>query len=136
MVIGITVCSPVEPFEDFCSLFLHQVMQSLRFALQPTASDISVKWDLPKTVTATPLSPPITVIFQGQRLLTYYQLSGKVESLLLRAAVNLRPPLTVTAVFPQTSPDASGCVTVEYKLKGQVCSDRLQFSLKTAEDSG
>lgn len=56
----------------------NQVMQSLRFALQPTVSDVSVKWELPKQVTATPLSPPITVIFQGQRLLAYYQLTGKV----------------------------------------------------------
>lgn len=78
-------------------LLFNQVMQSLRFALQPTVSDVSVKWDLPKKVTATPLSPPITVIFQGQRLLTYYQLTGKVGTLLLRAVLlHFRPPVCLS----------------------------------------
>lgn len=85
-------------------------MQSLRFALQPAVSDVSVKWDLPKKVTATPLSPPITVIFQGQRLLTYYQLTGMVGTLYLRAVRTFSPrpvfhfhqfvcPLIVTVMF-------------------------------------
>uniref|UniRef100_H2MGB0 VIT domain-containing protein n=1 Tax=Oryzias latipes TaxID=8090 RepID=H2MGB0_ORYLA len=55
-----------------------KVMQSLKFALQPVVKDISVTWDLPKGVSATVLSPPITTIFQGQRSLVYAQLSGKV----------------------------------------------------------
>ena len=59
-------------------LFTHQVMQSLRFALQPAVVDISVKWDLPKGLSATVLSPPITTLFQGQRSLIYAQLTGKV----------------------------------------------------------
>lgn len=53
-------------------------MQSLRFALQPAVVDISVTWDLPKGVSATVLSPPIKTIFQGQRVLAYYQLTGQV----------------------------------------------------------
>uniref|UniRef100_A0A3P9I703 VIT domain-containing protein n=1 Tax=Oryzias latipes TaxID=8090 RepID=A0A3P9I703_ORYLA len=48
-----------------------KVMQSLKFALQPVVKDISVTWDLPKRVSATVLSPPITTIFQGQRSLIY-----------------------------------------------------------------
>uniref|UniRef100_A0A3B3I0N2 von Willebrand factor A domain containing 5A n=1 Tax=Oryzias latipes TaxID=8090 RepID=A0A3B3I0N2_ORYLA len=55
-----------------------KVMQSLKFALQPVVKDISVTWDLPKRVSATVLSPPITTIFQGQRSLIYAQLCGKV----------------------------------------------------------
>uniref|UniRef100_A0A3P9JIZ4 VIT domain-containing protein n=1 Tax=Oryzias latipes TaxID=8090 RepID=A0A3P9JIZ4_ORYLA len=55
-----------------------KVMQSLKFALQPVVKDISVTWDLPKGVSATVLSPPITTIFQGQRSLVYAQLCGKV----------------------------------------------------------
>lgn len=65
---------PVHDFV-FCS---HQVMQSLRFALQPAVVDISVTWDLPKGVSATVLSPPITALFQGQRSLIYAQLTGQV----------------------------------------------------------
>uniref|UniRef100_H2MGI3 VIT domain-containing protein n=1 Tax=Oryzias latipes TaxID=8090 RepID=H2MGI3_ORYLA len=55
-----------------------KVMQSLKFALQLVVKDISVTWDLPKGVSATVLSPPITTIFQGQRSLVYAQLCGKV----------------------------------------------------------
>ncbi|XP_047450923.1 von Willebrand factor A domain-containing protein 5A-like isoform X4 [Mugil cephalus] len=55
-----------------------KVMQSLRFALQPAVVDISVTWDLPKGVSVTVLSPPITALFQGQRSLVYGQLTGEV----------------------------------------------------------
>ncbi|XP_064880120.1 von Willebrand factor A domain-containing protein 5A-like [Oncorhynchus nerka] len=52
-----------------------KVMQSLRFALQPAVVDISVKWNVPKEVSVTLLSPPIRVVFQGQRALLYAQLT-------------------------------------------------------------
>uniref|UniRef100_A0A4W6EHY6 von Willebrand factor A domain containing 5A n=1 Tax=Lates calcarifer TaxID=8187 RepID=A0A4W6EHY6_LATCA len=55
-----------------------KVMQSLQFALQPAVVDISVTWDLPKGVSVTALSPPITTLFQGQRSLIYAQLTGQV----------------------------------------------------------
>uniref|UniRef100_A0A8P4GS97 von Willebrand factor A domain-containing protein 5A n=1 Tax=Dicentrarchus labrax TaxID=13489 RepID=A0A8P4GS97_DICLA len=55
-----------------------KVMQSLRFALQPAVVDISVTWDLPKGVSVTVLSPPITALFQGQRSLIYAKLTGEV----------------------------------------------------------
>ncbi|KAJ3590777.1 hypothetical protein NHX12_008726 [Muraenolepis orangiensis] len=41
-----------------------KVMQSLRYALQPAVVDISVTWDVPEGVSVTPLSPPITNLFQ------------------------------------------------------------------------
>uniref|UniRef100_A0A3Q2NNB2 VIT domain-containing protein n=1 Tax=Fundulus heteroclitus TaxID=8078 RepID=A0A3Q2NNB2_FUNHE len=47
------------------------------FALQPAVEDISVSWDLPKGVSSTILSPPITAMFQGQRSLIYAQLTGQ-----------------------------------------------------------
>jgi len=65
-------------------------MQSLRFALQQAVEDISVTWNLPKKVSATVLSPPITALFQGQRSLIYAQLSGQVGT----------PPPHVEAAFP------------------------------------
>uniref|UniRef100_A0A665UZL7 von Willebrand factor A domain containing 5A n=1 Tax=Echeneis naucrates TaxID=173247 RepID=A0A665UZL7_ECHNA len=89
-----------------------KVMQSLRFALQPAVVDISIKWDLPKQVSATVLSPPITTLFQGQRSLVYAQLTGK------------------------SSEGAQGSVTVNYKLAGQPSKTQLHFSLKPAEDTG
>ncbi|XP_073349485.1 von Willebrand factor A domain-containing protein 5A-like isoform X7 [Pagrus major] len=89
-----------------------KVMQSLRFALQPAVVDISVTWDLPKGVSVTVLSPPITTIFQSQRSLVYAQLSG------------------------QSSEAAEGCVTVKYSLAGHPSQNQLHFSLTPAQDTG
>ncbi|XP_034556911.1 von Willebrand factor A domain-containing protein 5A-like isoform X3 [Notolabrus celidotus] len=89
-----------------------KVMQSLRYALQPAVVDISVTWDMPKDVSVTVLSPPITALFQGQRSLVYARLSGQI------------------------SEAAEGCVTVKYSLAGHPTQNQLQFSLKPAEDTG
>nr|XP_043887248.1 von Willebrand factor A domain-containing protein 5A-like [Solea senegalensis] len=89
-----------------------KVMQSLRFALQPAVEDISVTWALPKGVSVTDLSPPITTIFQGQRSLIYAQLTG------------------------QTSEAAEGSVMVKYNLAGHPSQNQLHFSLKPAQDTG
>ncbi|XP_036005702.1 von Willebrand factor A domain-containing protein 5A isoform X8 [Fundulus heteroclitus] len=89
-----------------------KVMQSLRFALQPAVEDISVSWDLPKGVSSTILSPPITAMFQGQRSLIYAQLAG------------------------QTSDATDGSVTVKYSLAGHPSQNQLHFNLKPAEDTG
>ncbi|XP_034023840.1 von Willebrand factor A domain-containing protein 5A-like isoform X2 [Thalassophryne amazonica] len=87
-------------------------MQSLRFALQPTITDLSVKWNLPRGAAVTVLSPPITAIFQGQRSIIYGQLTGE----------NLEA--------------AEGCVTVKYTLAGHLTENKQHFSLKPAEDTG
>ncbi|CAL9685376.1 unnamed protein product [Knipowitschia caucasica] len=89
-----------------------KVIQSLRFAMQPAVVDISVNWDLPKGVSATVLSPPLTSIFQGQRSLLYVQLTGKSKK------------------------EAEGCVTVKYSLAGHPTENKLNFSLQPVEDTG
>ncbi|XP_063349295.1 von Willebrand factor A domain-containing protein 5A-like isoform X2 [Pelmatolapia mariae] len=89
-----------------------KVMQSLRFSLQPAVVEISVTWDLPKEVSVTVLSPPITALFQGQRSLIYAQLTG------------------------QSSEAAEGCVTLKYSLAGHPSENQLHFSLRPAEDTG
>uniref|UniRef100_A0A7N6C5V4 von Willebrand factor A domain-containing protein 5A-like n=1 Tax=Anabas testudineus TaxID=64144 RepID=A0A7N6C5V4_ANATE len=81
-----------------------KVMQSLRFALQPAVQDVSVTWDLPKGVSATVLSPPITALFQGQRSLVYTQITGQVGA---------------------SSEAAEGCVTVKYSLAGHLSQNQL-----------
>uniref|UniRef100_A0A3P9JJH5 von Willebrand factor A domain containing 5A n=1 Tax=Oryzias latipes TaxID=8090 RepID=A0A3P9JJH5_ORYLA len=88
-----------------------KVMQSLKFALQPVVKDISVTWDLPKRVSATVLSPPITTIFQGQRSLIYAQLCGK-----------------------SSQTDCS--VTVNYTLGDHPYESKQQFNLNPAKDTG
>ncbi len=60
---------------------LHQVMQSLRFALQPAVDNISVDWTVPEGMTVDMLSPPINALFQGQRALIYAQIKGQVKAL-------------------------------------------------------
>nr|XP_057936983.1 von Willebrand factor A domain-containing protein 5A-like isoform X3 [Doryrhamphus excisus] len=94
-----------------------KVMQSLQFALQPVVDDISVRWDLPKGVSVTVLSPPLTAIFQGQRSLIYAQLTGQYFS-------------------PQSSESTDGCVSVEYSLAGQPYQNHLRFSLQPTEEAG
>nr|XP_061828757.1 von Willebrand factor A domain-containing protein 5A-like [Nerophis lumbriciformis] len=89
-----------------------KVMQSLRFALQPTVEDISVTWDLPQGVTAIVLSPPLTAIFQGQRSLIYSQLTGQ-------------------------SSEAKDCfVTVKYNLAGHPTQNQIPFTLQPTEETG
>ncbi|MBN3298235.1 VMA5A protein, partial [Amia calva] len=89
-----------------------KVMQSLRFALQPAVHDISVKWDLPPAVKVSPLSPPLKVLFQGQRALLYVQLTGQCDS------------------------EAAGSVNLQYTLTDVSIKNELKFSCKPDKDSG
>ncbi|XP_054883865.1 von Willebrand factor A domain-containing protein 5A-like [Poeciliopsis prolifica] len=85
-----------------------KVMQSLRFALQPLVTDISLLWDLPEGVSATALSLPLTALFQGQRSLIFAQLTGEY------------------------SEAADGCLTVRFTTAGHPCQNQLHFSLQPA----
>nr|XP_055047561.1 von Willebrand factor A domain-containing protein 5A-like isoform X3 [Misgurnus anguillicaudatus] len=89
-----------------------KVMESLRFALQPAVNKISVQWKVPDGITVDTLSPPINVIFQGQRSLIYAQLKG------------------------QSSESFEGSVIVQYNLKDQPVTNQLHFCLKPTEDTG
>ncbi|XP_043083747.1 von Willebrand factor A domain-containing protein 5A-like isoform X5 [Puntigrus tetrazona] len=89
-----------------------KVMQSLRFALQPAVLNISVDWTLPDGVTVDTLSPPFSVLFQGQRALIYAQLKG------------------------ESSGVSEGTVTVKYSLKDQPGTNQLHFRLKPTEETG
>ncbi|ROL53673.1 von Willebrand factor A domain-containing protein 5A [Anabarilius grahami] len=89
-----------------------KVMQSLRFALQPAVVNISVDWTLPDGITVDTLSPPINVLFQGQRSLIYAQLKG------------------------ESSGGSEGTVTVKYSLKDQPVTNQLRFCLKPTEETG
>ncbi|XP_073720729.1 von Willebrand factor A domain-containing protein 5A isoform X14 [Misgurnus anguillicaudatus] len=89
-----------------------KVMESLRFALQPAVNKISVQWKVPDGITVNTLSPPINVLFQGQRSLIYAQLKG------------------------QSSESSEGSVIVQYNLKDQPVTNQLHFCLKPTEDTG
>ncbi|XP_051978881.1 von Willebrand factor A domain-containing protein 5A-like isoform X2 [Xyrauchen texanus] len=89
-----------------------KVMQSLKFALQPAVVNISVNWTVPDGITVDTLSPPINVLFQGQRALIYTLLKG------------------------ESSGSSEGTVTVTYSLKDQPVTNQLHFCLKPTEDTG
>ena len=89
-----------------------KAMQSLRFALQPCALDISLEWYLPEGVSVTPLSQPITTLFSGQRSLIYAQLTG------------------------ESSIASEGSVKVNYRLADQPFECKLYFSLKPEKGHG
>ncbi|XP_041036709.1 von Willebrand factor A domain-containing protein 5A-like [Carcharodon carcharias] len=54
-----------------------KVLQSLKFALQPAVTGLTVSWALPTGLEAVLLSQLPTVIFNGQRTILYAQLKGK-----------------------------------------------------------
>ncbi|XP_072550936.1 von Willebrand factor A domain-containing protein 5A-like isoform X1 [Salminus brasiliensis] len=89
-----------------------KVMQSLSLALQPSVVDISVKWTLPEGVSVTTLSPPLNVLFQGQRAVLYAQLTG------------------------ESSVSNEGTVALHYSLAETPVTNQLSFCLKPAEDTG
>ncbi|XP_062408723.1 von Willebrand factor A domain-containing protein 5A-like isoform X2 [Sardina pilchardus] len=89
-----------------------KVMQSLRYALQPAVKDISVHWNLPDGGSVTTLSPPLKVLFHGQRALLYAQLKGE------------------NAATPE------GSVTIQYNLLEETVKNQLSFCLRPTGDTG
>ncbi|KAJ8278419.1 hypothetical protein GJAV_G00087410 [Gymnothorax javanicus] len=89
-----------------------KVMQSLRFALQPSVKDVSLKWNVPDGVSVTPLSPPINALFQGQRSLQYAQLTG------------------------QFAEAVEGSVSLQYSLADQCVQNQLGFRITPGENTG
>ncbi|XP_072557810.1 von Willebrand factor A domain-containing protein 5A-like isoform X2 [Paramormyrops kingsleyae] len=88
-----------------------KVMQSLQFALQLVVEDISVKWNIPADISVTPLSPLPNVLFQNQRAILYFQLTG------------------------QSSTNISGSVSLHYTLDKKAVENTLTLNMKPKEDS-
>nr|XP_015841725.2 von Willebrand factor A domain-containing protein 5A-like [Peromyscus maniculatus bairdii]XP_015841726.2 von Willebrand factor A domain-containing protein 5A-like [Peromyscus maniculatus bairdii]XP_042136618.1 von Willebrand factor A domain-containing protein 5A-like [Peromyscus maniculatus bairdii]XP_042136619.1 von Willebrand factor A domain-containing protein 5A-like [Peromyscus maniculatus bairdii] len=84
-----------------------KALGSLKFALSCSADDIALSWDLPPGLLAYMLSPEQTVIFRGQRLIVYAQLTG---------------------TMPQV--ESSGEVCLKYTLQGRSLENRVTFSLQ------
>lgn len=86
-------------YHHFFSLFhLYQVMQSLKFALQPAVVNISVKWTVQDGITVDTLSPPINVIFHGQRTLIYAHLKGEVRAFSLFCFNKICRPMSLISI--------------------------------------
>ncbi|CAM5104765.1 unnamed protein product [Natator depressus] len=85
-----------------------KVLQSLKRALQPAVTGISLSWDLPPGIQAELLQWDLEVIFAGQRCLVYAQLRGQ----------------------PQPPDIPMGGITLQYRIQDQTYKETLQFSLQ------
>ncbi|XP_005378465.1 PREDICTED: von Willebrand factor A domain-containing protein 5A [Chinchilla lanigera] len=89
-----------------------KVLRTLKWSLQSVVEDISLSWDLPPDLTANMLSPEQTVIFRGQRLIFYAQLTGTIPT-----------------------EEATGAVCLKYTLQGKNIEQKVTFSLQPKCDS-
>ncbi|CAM4653945.1 unnamed protein product [Caretta caretta] len=85
-----------------------KVLQSLKWAMQPAVTGISLSWDLPPGMQAELLHWDPEVIFAGQRCLVYAQLRGQ----------------------PQPPDIPMGGITLQYRIQNQTYKETLQFSLQ------
>ncbi|XP_070255819.1 von Willebrand factor A domain-containing protein 5A [Myotis yumanensis] len=89
-----------------------KALRALKGSLQPVVEDVSLSWDLPVGLSAKMLSPEPTVIFRGQRLIVYAQLTGTM------------PPA-----------EATGKVCLKYTLQGKQFENQVAFSLQPKSDA-
>ncbi|XP_053556966.1 von Willebrand factor A domain-containing protein 5A [Bombina bombina] len=82
-----------------------KVLRALKCSLQPTVTDIELKWTLPSGLEPVLLSKTPSSIFQGQRSIVYAQLKGQVNE------------------------GTEGHVCLEYKFKDDVVTNVIQFPL-------
>ncbi|XP_077616404.1 von Willebrand factor A domain-containing protein 5A isoform X1 [Crocuta crocuta] len=88
-----------------------KALSTLKRALQPAVEDVSVNWDLPRGLSAKILSPEQTVLYKGQRLIVYAQLTGTM------------PPA-----------ERTGEVCLKYTLQGKSFENKVTFSLQPKLD--
>ncbi|KAL8176324.1 UNVERIFIED_CONTAM: hypothetical protein K2H54_030924 [Gekko kuhli] len=88
-----------------------KALQSLKKALQPAATGISLHWDLPSGLEAVLVGSGPQVIFKGQHSLIYAQIRGRHQS----------------------SDASGGSVVLQYNIQGQTFTDRVNFSLQAEE---
>uniref|UniRef100_A0A4W2ICP0 von Willebrand factor A domain-containing protein 5A n=1 Tax=Bos indicus x Bos taurus TaxID=30522 RepID=A0A4W2ICP0_BOBOX len=89
-----------------------KALRALKRSLQPVVDDVSLSWDLPDGLSAKMLSPEQTVLFRGQRLILYAQLTGTM------------PPA-----------EATGEVCLKYTLQGESLENKVAFSLQPKLDA-
>ncbi|XP_015283003.1 PREDICTED: von Willebrand factor A domain-containing protein 5A-like isoform X2 [Gekko japonicus] len=88
-----------------------KALQSLKKALQPAATGISLRWDLPSGLEAVLVGSGPQVIFEGQRSLIYAQIRGQHQS----------------------SVASGGSVVLQYNFQGQTFTDTVEFPLQAEE---
>ncbi|XP_076968716.1 von Willebrand factor A domain-containing protein 5A-like isoform X1 [Tamandua tetradactyla] len=89
-----------------------KALLALKRSLQPVVENVSLSWALPPGLSAKMLSPQQTVIFKGQRLIIYAQLTGRM------------PPEEMT-----------GQVCLRYTLQGKSYENKVTFYLHPKHDA-
>ncbi|KAM3821590.1 von Willebrand factor A domain-containing protein 5A-like isoform 2-T3 [Vipera latastei] len=85
-----------------------KALQSLKKALQPAMTGISLNWELPSGLEATVVGSGPQVIFQGQRCLIYAQIRGQL----------------------QASGSMEGAAIVRYNFQNETSTETTKFSLQ------
>nr|XP_037860977.1 von Willebrand factor A domain-containing protein 5A isoform X2 [Chlorocebus sabaeus] len=88
-----------------------KALRTLKRSLQPVVEDVSLSWHLPPGLSAKMLSPEQTVIFRGQRLIIYAQLTGRMPAA-----------------------ETTGKVCLKYTLQGKTFEDKATFPLQPKPD--
>ncbi|XP_054297681.1 von Willebrand factor A domain-containing protein 5A isoform X1 [Pongo pygmaeus] len=88
-----------------------KALRTLKRSLQPVVEDVSLSWHLPPGLSAKMLSPEQTVIFRGQRLIIYAQLTGRMPAA-----------------------ETTGEVCLKYTLQGKTFEDKVTFPLQPKPD--
>nr|XP_056720365.1 von Willebrand factor A domain-containing protein 5A-like [Euleptes europaea] len=88
-----------------------KALQSLKKALYPAATGVSLHWGLPSGLKAVMVGSGPQVIFEGQRSLIYAQIHGKHKS----------------------SGASEGSVVLQYSIAGQTFKETMKFPLQAQE---
>ncbi|XP_066486197.1 von Willebrand factor A domain-containing protein 5A-like [Tiliqua scincoides] len=88
-----------------------KALQSLKRALQPAVTGISLRWDLPSGLEAVLVGSGPQVIFEGQRSLIYAQIHGQ----------------------HQPSGTTEGTVELQYTFRDQTITESMKFPLQAQE---
>ncbi|XP_062917396.1 von Willebrand factor A domain-containing protein 5A-like isoform X2 [Mobula hypostoma] len=86
-----------------------KVLRTLKYALQPSGTGLSLSWDLPPGVEAVLLSPLPSTLFNQQKTIVYAQLKGQMD------------------------PKLECGVTLKYSLGAQPIQAETRFSLRPVE---
>ncbi|RXM96343.1 von Willebrand factor A domain-containing protein 5A [Acipenser ruthenus] len=89
-----------------------EVMQSLRFALQPAVNNIVLNWDVPAGLEVVPVSETPKVLFRGHRSILYAQLKGKFDE------------------------SAVGLASLQYSLGDEPHKTEISFKLQSDKHTG
>ncbi|XP_072884913.1 von Willebrand factor A domain-containing protein 5A-like [Hemitrygon akajei] len=126
-----------------------KVLRTLKYALQPSGTGLSLSWDLPPGVEAVLMSPLPSTLFNQQKTIVYAQLKGQVDPTLgcgvtlkyslgqqqiqAESRFSLKPVECRRTPVKGVDPTLGCGVTLKYSLGQQQIQAESRFSLKPVE---